>query len=128
MKEVHERAYQMTMPIFEENQRRAVEKFEQLNGQQSPLATHKLESAVKAAKFGQVETMFVPLNEQKWGSYDAENNQVILDAEAGPENEDLLDLAAAETLLNSGQVFAVPREQLPGNGDLAAILRFPVEA
>jgi len=128
LKEVHERAYQITMPIFEENQRRAVEKFEQLNGQQSPLATHELESAVKAAKFGQVETMFVPLNEQKWGSYDAENNQVILDAEAGPENEDLLDLAAAETLLNSGQVFAVPREQLPGNGDLAAILRFPVEA
>jgi len=124
LKELHEGAYQMTLPIFEENQRKAVEKFEQLNGQQSTLATHDLESAVKAAKFGQVETMFVPLNEQMWGRYDAENNQVILEDEAGPANEDLLDLAAAETILNSGQVFAVPRQQLPGNGDLAAILRF----
>jgi hypothetical protein len=128
LKELHEHAYQMALPIFEENQKKTAEKFEQLHGQKSPLATHQLESAVKAAKFGQVETMFVPLNEQKWGRYDVENNRVILESEAGPENEDLLDLAAAETILNSGQVFAVPREQLPGNGDLAAILRFAVEA
>jgi len=40
----------------------------------------------------------------------------------------LFELAAAETILNSGQVFAVPREQLPGAGDLAAILRVPLSA
>jgi hypothetical protein len=84
-------------------------------------------AAVKAAKFGQVETMFIPLNEQKWGRYDAENNEVILHSDPGPDSEDLLDLAAAETLLNSGEVFAVPRSQLPGNGDLAALLRFASE-
>jgi hypothetical protein len=72
--------------------------------------------------------MFVPLDEQKWGRYDARNNNVILESQPGPENEDLLDLAAAETILNSGQVFAVPREQLLDDGDLAAILRFPLEA
>jgi hypothetical protein len=53
---------------------------------------------------------------------------VILESRPGPESEDLLDLAAAETILNSGQVFAVPRAELPGDGDLAAILRFAVAA
>jgi hypothetical protein len=81
---------------------------------------------VKAAKFGQVETLFVSLGVQKWGRYDAQNNQVIVESGPNPENEDLLDLAAAETILNSGQVFAVPREKLPGKGDLAAILRYAV--
>jgi hypothetical protein len=127
LKDIHERAFQIATPIFEESQKKAVEKFEQLNGQESALATSDLTAAVKAAKFGQVETMFVPLDEQRWGRYDARNNNAILESKPGQENEDLLDLAAAETILNSGQVFAVPREQLPGDGDLAAILRFPLE-
>jgi release factor family 7 len=128
LKELHQRACQIATPIFEESQKKVFEKFEQLNGQQSALATSDLKAAVRAAKFGQVETMFVPLDEQKWGRYDTGSNKVILESEPGPQSEDLLDLAAAETILNSGQVFAVPREELPGDGDLAAILRFAVEA
>jgi len=127
LKELHEEAWKIVKPIFEESEKKAFEKFEQLNGQQSPLATNDLTKAVKAAKFGQVETLFVPLGEQIWGRYDADNNKVILETQPGPKNEDLLDFAAAETILNSGQVFAVPREQLPTDGDLAATLRYPVE-
>jgi hypothetical protein len=128
LQDLHERACKIAAPIFEESQKKAFEKFEQLNGQQSALTTTDLETAVKAARFGQVETLIVAINEQKWGRYDVENNKVILESDPGSENEDLLDLAAAETILNSGQVFAVPREQLPGHGDLAAILRFAIES
>jgi hypothetical protein len=128
LKEIHQRASQIAAPIFEESQKKAFEKFEQLKGQKSALAINDLKAAVRAAKFGQVETIFVPRDEEKWGRYDAKNHKTILESKPGPESEDLLDLAAAETLLNSGQVFAVPREQLPGDGDLAAILRFAVEA
>jgi hypothetical protein len=128
LKPLHEQALQIATPIFEESQKQAFEKFEQLAGQQNALAVSDLATAVKAAKFGQVETIFVPLDEQRWGRYDAEKNKVILESEAGTETEDLLDFASAETILNSGQVFAVPRDQLPGNGDLAAILRFSMNA
>lgn len=128
LKDFHQQAGQIAAPIFEESQKKAVEKFEQLQGQRSALATSDLKVAVRSAKFGQVETMFVPLDEQKWGRYDSRDNKVILESRPGPESEDLLDLAAAETILNSGQVFAVPRAELPGDGDLAAILRFAVAA
>ena len=97
-----------------------------MSGQQSELATNDLNKAVKAASFGQVETLFVPLGLQIWGRYDVENNKVIRASDPSAENEDLLDFAAAETMLNSGQVFAVPREQMPGEGELAAILRYAV--
>lgn len=126
LQELHEQAWNMLKPIFEENQKKAFEKFQQLSGQQSPLSVNDIINAVKAAHFGQVETLFVPLGVQIWGRYDAENNKVIVDSKPGPQNEDLLDLAAAETIVNSGQVFAVPREQLPGDGDLAVILRYAV--
>jgi hypothetical protein len=126
VKELHEKAWQIVRPIFEESQKKAFEKFEQLHGQKSDLAVKDIQAAVKAAVFGQVETIFVPLGSQKWGRYDAQNNKVILQPEPGPENEDLFDLAATQTLLNSGQVFAVPPEQMPGGGELAAILRYAV--
>jgi len=124
--ELHQQAWEIVRPIFEESQKKAFEKYQQLSGQQSPLATNELKTAVRAAKFGQMETLFVPLGLQIWGRYEEANNKVILDSQPSPENEDLLDFAAAETLLNSGQVFAVPREQLPGDGDLAGILRYAV--
>lgn len=126
LKELHEQAWKIVKPIFEESQKKAYEKYKQLSGQQSELATNDLAQAVKAAKFGQVETLFVPLGEQIWGRYDSENYQVSRTSNPRPDDEDLLDFAASETILNSGQVFAVPREQLPGDGDLAAILRYAV--
>jgi hypothetical protein len=126
LKELHHQASNIVRPILEESQKKAFEKYEQLHGQKNGLAISDIRIAVKAAKFGQVETLFVPLGLQKWGRYDVQSNQVILESGPNPENEDLLDLAAAETILNSGQVFAVPHEQLPGKGDLAAILRYSV--
>jgi len=126
IKELHKQAWQMVEPIFRESQRRAIEQFNELNGQQSDLVTGDLNTAVKAAKFGQVGTLFVPLGVQKWGRYDPEDNKVLQELEPTPENEDLLDFAAIHTILNSGQVFAVQPEELPGNGDVAAILRYAV--
>lgn len=123
-KELHEKAWKIVRPLFEESQKKAYEKYQQLHGQQSELAVSDLKAAVKAAAFGQVETLFVPLGAQKWGRYDPQNANVILVQEPGPENEDLFDFAATETLMNSGRVFAVPREQMPGEGEVAAILRY----
>jgi hypothetical protein len=124
VKDLHAKAWQIVQPIFEEGQKKAFEKFEQLSGQKSDLATSDIKAAVRAAVFGQVETIFVPLEKQKWGRYDTANNKVILQQESDTENEDLFDLAATQTLLNSGQVFAVPPEEMPGDGEVAAILRY----
>ena len=124
LKEIHERAWIIVKPIFEESQEKAFGKYEQLHGQGSDRATGDLKAMVKAAVFGQIETLFVPLGSQKWGRYDAEKNKVFLAKEPGPESEDLFDFAASQTILNSGQVFAVSPEQMPGDGEIAAILRY----
>ncbi|HJQ13271.1 MAG TPA: hypothetical protein VJ830_00880, partial [Anaerolineales bacterium] len=67
-----------------------------------------------------------PIEIQKWGRYDAQSDKVIFENGPGPENEDLFDFAATQTLLNSGQVFAVPPDQMPGGGETAVILRYAV--
>jgi hypothetical protein len=126
LKELHEKAWKIVKPIFEESQKKAFEKYEQLDGQESNLANSDLIAVVKAAVFGQVETLFVPLGVHTWGRFDTEKNEVFLAKEPGPEDEDLFDYAVSETILNSGQVFAVPPERMPGKGGIAAILRYTV--
>ena len=126
LQELHEKAWKIVQPLFEDSQKKAYEKFEQLNGQKSDLATSDLVEAVKAAAFGQVETIFVPLASQKWGRYDEKKLKVIVKSDRKPQDEDLFDFAASQTLLNSGQVFAVSPEQIPGGGEIAAILRYAV--
>ena len=39
-----------------------------------------------------------------------------------PGDEDLLDFAAVQSLLNGGTVYAVAADEVPGDGNLAALL------
>ena len=123
-KELHQRVWKIVKPIFEKDKLEAIEQFEQLIGKGSDLATGELEAVVKAAKYGQVETLFVPVNVQRWGRFEPERNQVLLDEKPSLENEDLLNFAAIQTILNAGQVYALQPEDVPGNGSLAVILRY----
>jgi hypothetical protein len=125
-KELHNLAWELVRPIFKDNQKQALEQFKQLDGQGDELASADLRTVVKAANFGQVDTLIVPLGVQRWGRYDSQQNKVILEEKQNPENEDLLDFAAMHTLFNSGKVYAVNPEKIPGDGELAAILRYAI--
>ena len=125
--ELHRQAWKIVKPIFEAAQQQAADKFEQLHGQQSELATNDLKTTLKAATFRDIETLFVPLDRQKWGRYDLEHDRLKLVSEPKPEDQELLNFAATQTLLNAGRVFAVPQTEIPGNGELAATLRYALE-
>lgn len=108
------------------SQEQTLEQFKQLHQQDNGLASADLKTVVKAANFGQVETLFIPFGVQHWGRYDSYQNKVILEKQPTPENEDLLDFAAMHTIFNSGKVYAIQPDKLPGDGELAAILRYAV--
>lgn len=124
--ELHAEAWKIVEPIFLGNQQKAVDRFSEFLGQQNGLATNSLDEAVKAAIGGRVETLIVPLGVQKWGQYDPATDSVRFDEEPSPQNEDMINYAAAQTILNSGNVYAVPADQLPGGGEIAAILRYAI--
>ena len=119
--ELRDSARRLVKPIFDENQKNDLSRFEQFHGQQNELASADLKTVLKAAHFGQVETLFVPVGVQKWGRYDPQQNDVTWDKKDKPENEDLLDYAAMH--IHTRQ-YAVQPEKIPGDGELAAILRY----
>jgi hypothetical protein len=125
-RELHDQAWRIVEPLFLKNQQEALDRFAELHGQQKGLASSDLEPVVRAAVGGRVETLIVPLGVQRWGRYDPDADSVRVDPEPTPWNDDLLNFAAVQTLLNAGNVYAVPQEQLPDHEEIAAIYRYAI--
>jgi len=123
-KELHDRAWALVKPLFEEAQTRAAAQFRQLAG--TGYSSSDLETVVAAVYKGQVETLFVALGCQVWGTFDPTAGHTERHQEALPGDGDLLDFAAGHTLAHGRTVFAVEREQVPSGSEVAAIFRPPL--
>jgi hypothetical protein len=123
-RELHDRAWPLVQPLFEAEQQRAAAQYRQLAGTEH--TSGELEAVVGAAYEGRVETLFVALGHHVWGIFDPTIGQVEQHKEASYGDVDLLDLAAAHTLLHGRTVYAVEPEQVPSNTDVAAIFCLPL--
>lgn len=124
IKELHAQAWKVVEPIFLETQQKAINRFMELHGQQNGLASSDLKEVVKAAVAGRIETLLLPLGEQKWGRYDPATDSIHFDLEPTQENDDLLNFAAVQTILNSGNVYTISEDRFPSNQEVAAIFRY----
>jgi hypothetical protein len=80
----------------------------------------------RAATFGAVDTAIVDIDDVVPGSVDEESGAVTLAEEDDAVAYGVVDEIARRTLLNGGRVLAVRREDVPGGGSAAAILRYAV--
>jgi len=88
------------------------------------LASDAIEEALPAAFYGRVESLFVALDQEQWGRFDPATNTLALHTEAESGDVDLLDVAAIQTLLHGGKVYAVERTEMPGDSLVAAVFRY----
>jgi hypothetical protein len=120
--ELHAQVWPIVAPIFQETQEKAAARYYQLSTTEQ--TTTDVQEAVLAAHQGRVADLFVPLATQVWGNYDLNTNRVDIHQDQKPGDKDLLDLAAIQTILNGGEVYAVPAEQIPNQALLAAVFRY----
>ncbi len=121
-KDFHPLAWAIVEPMFLKDRKAGLEKYGQLAD--TAQTTADIVEAVLAAKHGRVETLFVALGVQVWGSLDQDHEKVTLSETKKPGYEDLLDLAAIHTLVHGGSVFAVSPEEVPAKSLVAAVLRY----
>jgi len=120
--ELHAAAWPLVEPIFTADRQAAAERYAALAGTGRTGAD--VREVVPAASYGRVDTLFVPVDTQVWGLFDPETGTVEVHDAPDSADGDLLDLAALYTLEKSGTVYAVPPEEVPGGGQLAAIYRY----
>jgi hypothetical protein len=122
--ELHKSAWEIIRPLFQAAQEEAFAHYQQLAGQASERVADTLEKIVPAAYHGQVETLFVAAGEQQWGILNPVTNEIEIHDQIESGDEPLLDLAAVQTYLNGGTVYAVEPEMVPGGITAAAVLRY----
>lgn len=120
--ELQEQGWKIVQSYFKQAHQKAASRYQEMavTGQ----ASNNITEVVSAAYFQRIDSLFVAVGLQKWGSFDPATNQVNLHNEKETGDEDLMDFAAIHTLLNSGTVYAVEQEKVPGDALLAAVFRY----
>jgi Bacterial archaeo-eukaryotic release factor family 7 len=127
-KDLHQRAWEVVGPFFSTSQQEAIARYEEQAGMGSDKASNDIQEVVKAAVYGRVDTLFVAIDMQCWGDFDAQEDTVLVHENFQDADQDLLDLAALHTINNSGIVYALPVVKVPGGEVLAAIFRYGYES
>ncbi|MBF2051604.1 MAG: hypothetical protein IGS54_30285 [Elainella sp. C42_A2020_010] len=120
--DIHEQAWSVVEPYYTEAQKAAVERYHELAG--TGKASTDWQETIAGAYYGRIDQLFVALGMQQWGSFDPEANELHLHSEAEPGDEDLLNAAAVQTLLNGGTVYAVEPDAIPDQAPIAAVFRY----
>lgn len=112
--ELHNQAWPLVSDLFNRRRRDAQEQIGAANTSTS------LDDVVMGAVQGRIDVLFVPRGEQLWGRLDRDTLQIDLDE----GDTDLYDIAAMETWKHRGEVYVVDRDEIPGEGDVAAVFRY----
>jgi len=122
--ELHDRAWPIVEPLFQQPQQEALERYQELAGAETGKASSDLKEIIAAAYYQRIDSLFVAAGYQQWGHFDPEAMTVHLHAEPEGDDEDLLDFATVHTLLNGGTVYEVEPEEVPSQTSAAAIFRY----
>jgi hypothetical protein len=122
LEDLHRQAWAQVEPYFKREQEQAAARYRQLAG--TGKTSNNPREIVPGAYHGRVEFLFVAVGRQQWGDYDPGDNRVDLHAAPQAGSFDLLDLAATQTLLHGGAVYAVEPAEVPDQALLAAVFRF----
>ena len=87
-------------------------------------ASADIADVARAATFGLVDTVLVDIDESVPGRVEEETGAVTFDDAGDAVNYGVVDEIARRVWLTGGKVLAVRRDDIPGNGSVAAILRY----
>jgi hypothetical protein len=120
--EIKDEGWKVIKSYFLKGMYEDIERFGDLSG--SDKQSDNLSQIVEAAYYGKIESLFVPIGEHSWGWFDMERDTVHHSAEPQNGEHDLINMAAIKTLTQSGNVYALDKEDMPNGSSIAAIFRY----
>jgi Bacterial archaeo-eukaryotic release factor family 3 len=118
--ELHKQALAILEAQFLQAQEEAIAHYHELAGTEK--VSNNIHAIIPAASGGRIDRLFVKTHLQQWGTFDPETQKVDLHSRAEAGDEELLDFAAIQTILNDGTVYAI--DDRPEEVPLAAVFRY----
>ena len=120
--ELHERAWECVKHLFDKDHQAAKERANDLIGMNK--GDSDIENVVRNAYFGLVDELFVANMQNVWGTYDVNNDKVVVHNEREENDYCLLNFAAIHTILKGGRVYLVDKNDMPSlDTEIAATFR-----
>lgn len=120
--EIHERAWPVVEPDVDHACKETAASYQQKLG--TDRAIGDLKQILSAAREGRVDVLFIDQMAQRWGIAGMEPDDVQVHDKRCPGDDDLLDLAAVDTLRHRGKVYAVAPREMPIAEPAVALLRY----
>jgi hypothetical protein len=121
--ELHERVWPVAEPVLAEQRCETAHRIRHALDSADG-ATDDLKTILTAAQAGRADTLFIREGAQEWGEFFEATGRCDRHEVRQPGDRDLLDLAAAATLLHGGTVYAVGQDEMPTRKAAAALLRY----
>jgi hypothetical protein len=119
---LHQQAWSIVGPSFWQARQEATARYREYAT--TGRASHTVREIVPAAYDGRVESLFLEAEQEQWGTFNPATRKLHIHLQARFNDDDLLDVAATQTLLHGGSVYVVERVDMPDEWPLAAVLRY----
>jgi len=115
-------------PILAQRHEETIKAFKELyrERENQGRATTDVAMAARAATFGAIDTLVVDIDEVVIGRIDEETGEVSFADSESAETYGIVDEIAGRTLAMGGKVIGERKENIPGAGYLAAVLRYKI--
>lgn len=123
-KDLHDQSWKIIEEKFIKIQELAEEKYLQYKGQKNGLASNSLSKILPQAHKGQVETLFIEQDLEKWGKFFPDQDKVQIFNDEKFDLEELASKAIDLTIDRGGRVYSLPQDQIPDKEEIAAVLRY----
>ncbi|MDG1729497.1 MAG: hypothetical protein P8K68_07845 [Algibacter sp.] len=108
---LHEIAWEMMAPVFDEERKEKIEAFKQYEGKGK--TSSDIKQIVPAAFHGKIDTLFIENREDIFGIYHTKKEKVEIRKNLEKTNVSLLNMAAIKTFLQDGKVYLLEKDDMP---------------
>lgn len=121
---LYELARKKMEPYFDQRHVKALEAYG--NHSATDLTSSIPSEVIPAAHYKRVWHLFVQEDAHIWGTFDEMNNRLTVHETQEEGDEDLIDKAITKTILNAGEVHRLPKDRMPAETPIAALMRYAV--
>lgn len=120
---MHQASWDLMEPYFTKSQTEKVLQFTELYHTQN--TSYEIDDILNAALNGRVDTLFIAEGDDIFGTYEMENNKVVIDDKQKLSNTSLSNLAVMETFRQGSKVYILSSTEMPvKESSMNAVFRY----
>ena len=108
---LRQQAWTIVEPFFTQARQEAITRYRESAA--TGRASHTMSEIVLAAYDGRIESLFIEAEQEQWGTFNPATRMLHIHLKARFNDDDLLDIAATQTLFHSGSVYVVEHMDMP---------------